>query len=235
MLIFAIPAAIQQQRFSPIVKNPPRGLQIDWTRVGIVAVILIVAVVANVIANLKFPALLDVVPFFGLAVWAVILAASPIRRPDWEVMPETFKGTIFLLALVTAASMMPVEKLPSRGMANSARPWFCVRRLRQHPADGARIEAGRLRLGLSRLCGRLRRLDGLVRFVGGCGLDEHVPGSEVGWALASPRLAHRRRLCCRVHRHARPYRMASRCRSQKARATSVSVAETVPSALGNVR
>ena len=27
-------------------------------------------------------------------------------------MPETFKGTIFLLALVTSASMMPVEKLP---------------------------------------------------------------------------------------------------------------------------
>ena len=28
-------------------------------------------------------------------------------------MPETFKGTIFLLALVTCASMMPVEKLPA--------------------------------------------------------------------------------------------------------------------------
>src|SRR5689334_909187 len=28
-------------------------------------------------------------------------------------MPETFKGTIFLLALVTAASLMPVEKLPA--------------------------------------------------------------------------------------------------------------------------
>jgi Na+/H+ antiporter NhaD/arsenite permease-like protein len=37
---------------------------------------------------------------------------SPLRRPDWSVLPETFKGTIFLLALVTAASMMPVEKLP---------------------------------------------------------------------------------------------------------------------------
>jgi len=36
----------------------------------------------------------------------------PLRRPDWEVLPETFKGTIFLLALVTAASMMPVETLP---------------------------------------------------------------------------------------------------------------------------
>jgi Na+/H+ antiporter NhaD/arsenite permease-like protein len=28
-------------------------------------------------------------------------------------MPETLKGTIFLLSLVTAASMMPVERLPA--------------------------------------------------------------------------------------------------------------------------
>ncbi len=28
-------------------------------------------------------------------------------------MPEAFKGTIFLLALVTSASLMPVEKLPA--------------------------------------------------------------------------------------------------------------------------
>jgi Na+/H+ antiporter NhaD/arsenite permease-like protein len=28
-------------------------------------------------------------------------------------MPETFRGTLFLLALVTSASLMPVEKLPA--------------------------------------------------------------------------------------------------------------------------
>ena len=36
-----------------------------------------------------------------------------MRRPDWEILPQTLKGTIFLLSLVTSASMMPVEKLPS--------------------------------------------------------------------------------------------------------------------------
>jgi hypothetical protein len=79
----------------------------------IVALILVAAILANVIANLKFPALLDALPVIGLAVWAVILLAAPLRRPDWEVMPETFKGTIFLLSLVICASMMPVEKLPA--------------------------------------------------------------------------------------------------------------------------
>ena len=113
MLVFAIPASLQQHRFSPIVKDAPSGLTIDWTRVAIVAVILLAALTANVTANLKFPALLDALPVLGLAVWAAVLLTSLLRRPDWTVMPETFKGTLFLLALVTAASMMPVEKLPA--------------------------------------------------------------------------------------------------------------------------
>ena len=40
MLIFAVPAALQQHKYSPIVKNPPTGLKIDGTRVFIVAAIL---------------------------------------------------------------------------------------------------------------------------------------------------------------------------------------------------
>ncbi len=112
MVIFGIPAALQQHRYAPILKNAPSDLHIEWMRVLIVALILIAAILSNVIANLKYPALLDAIPVIGLAVWAVIVLAAPVRRPDWAVMPETFKGTIFLLALVTTASMMPVEKLP---------------------------------------------------------------------------------------------------------------------------
>ena len=113
MLVFAVPASIQQQRYSPIQKDPSKGLKVDPARVFIVAAILIAALAANIIANLKFPALLDAVPVLGIAVWAVILLTAGLRAPDWKVMPETFKGTIFLLALVTAASLMPVEKLPA--------------------------------------------------------------------------------------------------------------------------
>ena len=111
-LIYGIPAAIQQHRHSPILKEAPSGLRIEWTYVAIVALILVIAIAANVTANLRYPAILDIVPVIGLAVWIVILATAPLRRPDWEIMPETFKGTIFLLALVTNASLMPVEELP---------------------------------------------------------------------------------------------------------------------------
>ena len=73
---------------------------------------LIAALVVNVVTNLHFPELLGRVPVLGLSVWVVLFATAPLRRPDWRVLPEAFKGTIFLLALVTAASMMPVENLP---------------------------------------------------------------------------------------------------------------------------
>jgi Na+/H+ antiporter NhaD/arsenite permease-like protein len=87
-------------------------VRVDWVRIGIVAAMLVAAVAANVFANLRHPELLDVMPVLGLTVWVVLLATASIRSPDWSVLPETFKGTIFLLALVTCASMMPVEKLP---------------------------------------------------------------------------------------------------------------------------
>jgi Na+/H+ antiporter NhaD/arsenite permease-like protein len=113
LIVFGIPASRLQQRHSAIDKQPPRRLRIEWIRLFIVGAILIAAVLANVVTNIKFPAVLDRAPVLGLAVWAVILATSPLRRPDWRVMPETAKGTLFLLALVLCASMMPVDKLPT--------------------------------------------------------------------------------------------------------------------------
>ncbi len=113
LFVCGIPAAIQQQRYQPIAKNAEPGAKVDWARVFIVLSILIVAIGANVWANLRLPWLLDALPVIGLGVWAAILLTAVIRKPDWNLLPENFKGTIFLLALVTCASMMPVEKLPA--------------------------------------------------------------------------------------------------------------------------
>jgi hypothetical protein len=73
---------------------------------------LIAVLVVNVVTNLHFPELLGRIPVLGLSIWVVLFATTPLRKPDWKVLPEAFKGAIFLLALVTAASMMPVENLP---------------------------------------------------------------------------------------------------------------------------
>jgi len=113
LVIFGWFAARQQHAYSPILKDTPAGTHVDYARVGIVAFILASAIAANVVANLYFKSTLDHFPVIGVAVWVAILLSAPIRRPDWSVMPETIKGTVFLLSLVTVASMMPVERLPA--------------------------------------------------------------------------------------------------------------------------
>jgi Na+/H+ antiporter NhaD/arsenite permease-like protein len=113
LIICGIPAAFQQQAYSPISKDIPEGVHVDWMRVLIVFLILSIAILSNVYANRQAKYLLDMMPVIGIAVWVVILATAPLRKPDWSIMGETFKGTIFLLALVTSASLMPVESLPS--------------------------------------------------------------------------------------------------------------------------
>ena len=113
LFVFGIPAAIRQQKYSPILERTHEHTHVDWTRVGIVGAILVLAIATNVIVNTKFVHLADHFPFIGVSVWAVILLSAGLRRPDWEVLPKTIKGSIFLLALVLCASMMPVEKLPA--------------------------------------------------------------------------------------------------------------------------
>jgi Na+/H+ antiporter NhaD/arsenite permease-like protein len=113
LVVCGVPAAIQQQRYSPILKHEHQHIHVDWPRLAIVFFILIAAIATNVVMNVKFPQVSDRFPFIGAAVVIAILVSVPLRRPDWEVLPESFKGSIFLLSLVLAATMMPVEKLPS--------------------------------------------------------------------------------------------------------------------------
>jgi Na+/H+ antiporter NhaD/arsenite permease-like protein len=113
MVIFGIPAALQQHRYSPIRSDAPAGVRVDWSRLAIVALILIAAIATNIVVNLEFSAYSARFPFIGAAVWVAIFTCAPWRKPDWGLLPESFKGTIFLLSLILCASMMPVEKLPA--------------------------------------------------------------------------------------------------------------------------
>ena len=210
MLIFAVPASIQQQRYSPIQKDASKGLKIDPARVFIVAAILIAALAANIIANLKFPALLDAVPVLGIAVWAVILLTAGLRAPDWKVMPETFKGTIFLLALVTAASLMPVEKLPAASWPTALGLGFVSAVFDNIPLTALALKQGGYDWGyLAYAVG----FGGSMIWFGssaGVALVEHVSGSQIRRPLGQPGLAGGCGLCRRIFRDAGRARLAPR-------------------------
>ena len=113
MLFFGVVAARQQQRYAPIAPDPPAGVRVDWARLGIVGFMLLAAIAANVTINVGFAQWADRFPFIGAAIWIALLATIPLRQPAWKQVPDAIRGSVFLLSLVLAASLMPVETLPA--------------------------------------------------------------------------------------------------------------------------
>jgi Na+/H+ antiporter NhaD/arsenite permease-like protein len=113
LVVFGIPASIQQDRFAPIIKDTPAEVSIDWGRIGIVVFVLITAMGTNILVNSRYASRADSFPFIGTAVVISLLLGAAIRKPDWHVLPASIKGSVFLLSLVACASLMPVNALPT--------------------------------------------------------------------------------------------------------------------------
>jgi len=101
LLFFGWFGSHQQDRFHPIQKDPVPGIKVDWMRIVIVGMILVGAIISNILYDMP-----------ALGVWIAIVLSIFIRPVPWKEIPGALKGTIFLLSLVTCASMMPVEELP---------------------------------------------------------------------------------------------------------------------------
>jgi Na+/H+ antiporter NhaD/arsenite permease-like protein len=112
LLVSGIPASLAQQKYAPMVKDLPPGLHISFKHVGVVAVVLASVIAANVGAHLFDAHILDEIPLIGLAVAAALILTALIARPSWSILPHAARGALFLIALVSAASMMPVKSLP---------------------------------------------------------------------------------------------------------------------------
>ncbi len=113
LICCAIPAALAQHRHAPITADAPAGARVDGLRLAAVAFMLAAVVGANLFINLHFRAAGTGAPWIGLALWVAIGLTALLRKPDWSVLPGAAKGAAFLLALVWAASLMPVEALPA--------------------------------------------------------------------------------------------------------------------------
>lgn len=101
LAIFGVAGAVQQNKYQPIVKSEDKGTKVDWVRLAIVFLILVCTIITN--WTLDFPA---------IGVWIGILIAGFFRKTPWKEMRNAWMGTVFLMALVTCASLMPVEELP---------------------------------------------------------------------------------------------------------------------------
>ncbi|MBF0155478.1 MAG: citrate transporter [Magnetococcales bacterium] len=113
LLVFGIPAAMQQHRFSDMKAITGGYCGVDGVRLFIVLFVLIAAIITNVTVNLFYPTWADHFPFLGASVIIALMLTTPLRQPNWSIIPVTTKGSLFLLALVSCASLMPVDQLPA--------------------------------------------------------------------------------------------------------------------------
>ena len=102
LIFFAWFAAHQQDKYQPIQSNPNPDVKVDWVKIFNVALILAGAIISNILYDMP-----------ALGVWIAIFLGAFLRRVPWKEVPGAIKGTIFLLCLVTCASLMPVEELPN--------------------------------------------------------------------------------------------------------------------------
>ena len=108
--IFGPLASLAQHRHQPMLDHNEPDCPLNWTRIAIAGIILVAAVAANLAANRAGD---DRLPWLGLALWTAILGTSLIAAPDWRRMRSAAVGATFLVALVLAASLMPVRALPT--------------------------------------------------------------------------------------------------------------------------
>jgi Na+/H+ antiporter NhaD/arsenite permease-like protein len=104
-------AALAQHRHQPIMAHDQPGHPLEWQRIWIVVFILACAVGTNILANALSEGE-ESAPWLGMALWGAILLTSLIARPDWSNLRHGAKGALFLVALVAAASLMPLKSLP---------------------------------------------------------------------------------------------------------------------------
>jgi Na+/H+ antiporter NhaD/arsenite permease-like protein len=100
-IFFGIFGAVQQHKFQPILKDPKADVKVDSGKLLIVLLILTGAILTNFFFD--FPA---------AGVWIAILIGTLFRKTPWHEISHAWKGTVFLIALVIIASLMPVEELP---------------------------------------------------------------------------------------------------------------------------
>ena len=93
--------AVNVVEFTPVPNPSSQKSNISYKHLLIVILIIFGAILTNYL--LSFPA---------LGIWIIIILSSFFIKFPWYALKKSLTGTVFLLALVTSASLMPVEELP---------------------------------------------------------------------------------------------------------------------------
>ncbi|HZY24345.1 MAG TPA: SLC13 family permease [Bacteroidales bacterium] len=101
LLFFSWFASHQQDKYQRIQKDATANATIDWVKIFNVGLMLAGAIISNILYDMP-----------ALGVWIAIIIGASLRKVPWKEVSGAIKGTIFLLSLVSCASLMPVDDLP---------------------------------------------------------------------------------------------------------------------------
>ena len=101
LFFFSWFASHQQDKYQRIQKDATPNARIDWVKIFNVGLILAGAILSNILYDMP-----------ALGVWIAIIIGASLRKVPWKEVSGAIKGTIFLLSLVSCASLMPVDDLP---------------------------------------------------------------------------------------------------------------------------
>ncbi len=112
LLFSGVIASRAQHRVHPIRKNPPRSAHVHPEEIGVFGVLVLarLAIVVLIVSGLITTNVL--LNFPALGAWLAILAGGFFHPIPWGEARKALKGSLFLIALVLAASLMPVTALP---------------------------------------------------------------------------------------------------------------------------
>ncbi|HMF39717.1 MAG TPA: citrate transporter [Polyangia bacterium] len=116
LAVFGTVAAFQQHRRAPLVPAAAAPPRVDGWRLVIVAAALIALIATNVITSLLLGDRADRFPFMAVVLWAVLGGGALLRPIHWRLIGAQARGSVLLIALVSAASLMPVDRLPAPGV-----------------------------------------------------------------------------------------------------------------------
>ncbi len=103
LLFFGWFASKQQHKYQPFYTPPAtQETRIETKPLLFVLLILVGAVVSNILFDMP-----------AVGVWLAIVIGSVFIKMPWQAARATIKGALFLVGLIFAASLMPVEDLPS--------------------------------------------------------------------------------------------------------------------------
>ncbi|NLK85728.1 MAG: citrate transporter [Aeromonadales bacterium] len=108
ILFVAYFASKQQDKYSPIDFASAKDAHIDKKNLSIVVLILAGAISFNYLY--EFPA---------LGIWIAILLGSLITKINFKVVKSSIESTVFLVALVFCAELVPIESVPDASILST--------------------------------------------------------------------------------------------------------------------